>query len=44
MDGASLRERFPSLFSVSDQVLERVGDMGFWVGEMWVWDLRWKRG
>jgi len=38
-----LRDRFPRLFQLSFQVDGRVGDLGAWEGNVWVWDLRWRR-
>lgn len=36
-----LRLEFPSLYEASLEKEERVGSMGVWNGDYWVWDLKW---
>lgn len=38
-----LRVRFRRLFQLSLQQGGVVGDLGSWVGSVWVWDLKWRR-
>ncbi|XP_072062020.1 uncharacterized protein [Arachis hypogaea] len=39
----SLKERFPRLFSVSNQCGSVIRDSGFWDGLEWVWNFQWRR-
>ncbi|XP_057763530.1 uncharacterized protein LOC130983559 [Arachis stenosperma] len=41
--GGSLKDRFPRLFSVSNQVGSVIGECGFWDGFEWVWSFQWRR-
>jgi hypothetical protein len=34
---------FPRLFSISLQPEENIKDMGNWVSEIWMWNLKWRR-
>jgi hypothetical protein len=38
-----LKSQFQSLFQVSDQQLNLVGEMGNWLDEEWHWDFGWRR-
>nr|XP_025652765.1 uncharacterized protein LOC112748737 [Arachis hypogaea] len=39
----SLKDRFPRLFSVSNQTGSMIGDCGFWDGLDWIWNFQWRR-
>ncbi|KAL4322013.1 uncharacterized protein LOC107636929 [Arachis ipaensis] len=39
----SLKDRFPRLFSISNQCGAVIGECGFWDGLEWVWNLQWRR-
>ncbi|QHO54604.1 Putative ribonuclease H protein [Arachis hypogaea] len=39
----SLKDRFPRLFSVSNQCGSVIGDCGFWDGLKWIWNFQWRR-
>ncbi|KAL4330044.1 hypothetical protein AHAS_Ahas13G0360700 [Arachis hypogaea] len=39
----SLKDRFPRIFSVSNQCGSVIGDCGFWDGLEWVWSFQWRR-
>ncbi|XP_057740067.1 uncharacterized protein LOC130957211 [Arachis stenosperma] len=41
--GGSLKNRFPRLFSVSNQRGSVIGDCGFWDGLTWIWNFQWRR-
>ncbi|GAU24190.1 hypothetical protein TSUD_23270 [Trifolium subterraneum] len=38
-----LRSQFQRLFQVSTQSACKVGEIGSWVEDQWVWDFRWRR-
>jgi hypothetical protein len=38
-----LRQAFPRLYGISDQKQGLIQDMGSMVGEVWQWELRWRR-
>ncbi|GLT81429.1 hypothetical protein SLA2020_528180 [Shorea laevis] len=40
----SLKDLFPRLFALTTVREGRLKDMGFWRGDTWVWDCRWRRG
>ncbi|QHO54257.1 Putative ribonuclease H protein [Arachis hypogaea] len=39
----SLKDRFPRLFSVSNQCGSVIGDCGFWDVLEWIWNFQWRR-
>ncbi|GKV27386.1 hypothetical protein SLEP1_g36559 [Rubroshorea leprosula] len=39
-----LKDLFPRLFALTTIREGRLTDMGFWRGDTWVWDCRWRRG
>ncbi|XP_016204110.1 uncharacterized protein LOC107644693 [Arachis ipaensis] len=41
--GGSLKDRYPRLFSVSNQRGSVIGDCGFWDGLTWIWNFQWRR-
>ncbi|XP_057720433.1 uncharacterized protein LOC130934927 [Arachis stenosperma] len=41
--GGLLKDRFPRLCSVSNQVGSVIGDCGFWDGLEWIWNFQWRR-
>ncbi|QHO01916.1 uncharacterized protein DS421_13g419310 [Arachis hypogaea] len=41
--GGSLKDRFPRLFFVSNQIGSVIGDCGFWDGLVWIWNFQWRR-
>ncbi|XP_016199025.1 uncharacterized protein LOC107639987 [Arachis ipaensis] len=43
LSGGPLKERFPRLFSVSDQKESVIGNYGFWDGLEWIWNFQWRR-
>ncbi|XP_025685613.1 uncharacterized protein [Arachis hypogaea] len=43
VQGGSLKDCFPRLFSVSNQQGSVIGDCGFWDGLEWVWNFQWRR-
>ncbi|GAU35216.1 hypothetical protein TSUD_204920 [Trifolium subterraneum] len=43
LGGTPLRTQFQRLFQVSTQVTSTVREMGNWVDDQWVWDLKWRR-
>lgn len=40
----SMKDEFPRLFSLSEDKSARVADLGYWDGEVWRWDWKWRRG
>ncbi|XP_016199026.1 uncharacterized protein LOC107639989 [Arachis ipaensis] len=42
LSGGPLKERFPRLFSVSDQKESVIGNYGFWDGLEWIWNFQWR--
>jgi hypothetical protein len=41
--GLSLEERFPRLFSISNQQDAMLSDVGWWEDGIWIWGLLWRR-
>ncbi|XP_057719827.1 uncharacterized protein LOC130934259 [Arachis stenosperma] len=41
--GGLLKDRFPRLYSVSNQIGSVIGDCGFWDGLEWIWNFQWRR-
>lgn len=40
----SLKDAFPRLFIHSTKKGGKVGEMGSWTNNRWMWDLGWRRG
>ncbi|XP_025692692.1 uncharacterized protein [Arachis hypogaea] len=43
VQGGPLKERFPRLFSISEQQGAVIGDCRFWDGMEWIWNFKWRR-
>ncbi|XP_057760748.1 uncharacterized protein LOC130981144 [Arachis stenosperma] len=43
LQSGALKDRFPRLFSVSNQCGSFIGECGFWDGLEWVWNFLWRR-
>lgn len=41
--GEPLKLKYKRLFDVSNQQQSKIGEMGVWRGELWEWQLEWRR-
>ena len=42
-DGVSLKQKYPTLFSISKQQNHVIQQMGSFIDEGWEWDFKWRR-